>query len=348
MRCSFFIAPLLLLALVLSAVWPSPAAAAIARNSATYTKCSANPCTVAHTVAGENPFLAVCVTWWHYSSTPTITAAKWNDLPVTLAGTPVSNPGCGDKCSVALYVLANPPAATANTSITFSGPFNDATVGTISYTGVDPLSPVGPAVPSTGVGSPASVTVASNSGEVVLDCLGAIASGFLPTPASGQTTNWAHLDINGYTYSASGYSAGMPSTVMAWSFTASPAWAMLAIPIKPAGGGGGGGTAPGTQRVISWTDNSDNESCFHIQWQTDQSLPNWVDLNACLPPNTVSYANNIGTQTGDCYRVEATNAGGSSGFTDPVCAAAVPPPPPPPPGAAVSGPFTFDVEEDLL
>lgn len=345
MKRLLLMAPLLLL--LLGVALPVPAEAAIARNSATYTKCSANPCTVAHTVAGENPFLSVCVTWWHYLSTPTIIAHSWNGLPLTLAGTPVSNPTCGDKCSAAIYTLANPPAATANVSIEFSGPVNDATVGAVSYTGVAPLSPVGMPVPATGSGSPASVTVPSNSGEVVLDCLGSIASGFVPTPASGQTTNWAHLDINGYTYAASGYSAGMPSTVMAWAFTASPSWAMLAVPIKPAGGGGGGGTAPGTQRVISWTDNSDNESCVYLRWRTDESYPNWVDINSCLAPNTVSYPHNIGTQTGDCYQVAMTNAGGSSGFTSEVCAAGVPPPPPPTVDT-VATPLLFDFEEDLL
>jgi hypothetical protein len=290
------------------------------------------------------------VTWWHYLSTPTIIAHSWNGLPLTLATT-ASNPSCGDKCNAAIYFLANPPAATANTSITFSGLPNGYVVGTISFTGVDPTVPVGTAVPATGSGSLASVTVPSNSGEVVLDCLGSMAAGSPPASASGQTANWSDFDSGGSIHAASGYVTGVPSTVMAYTLSGTPQWAMLALPIKPFGGGGGGGTTPGTQRVISWTDNSDNESCFHLQWQTDQSAPNWVDLQACLAPNTVSYAQNIGTQTGDCYRVEATNAGGSNGFTAPVCAAAPPPPPPPPlppPGAAVASPSMFDIEEDLL
>lgn len=330
--------------------WAGSSDAAIARNSATYTKCAANPCTNAHTVAGDNPYLSVCVAWWHYLSTPTITSATWNGLPLTLLGT-ISNAACGDKCSVALYGLANPPAATANTSISFSGTPNGYVVGTLSFTGVDPTTPVGAAVPATGSGSPATVTVSSASGEVVLDCLGSMAAGAVPATASGQTLNWSDFDAGGSTHSASSYLAGTPSTVMAWTLAGTPPWALVAVPLKPVGGGGGGGTTPGTQRVISWTDNSDDESCFHLQWQTDQSLPNWVDIQACLAPNTVSYPHNIGTQTGDCYRLEATNAGGSNGFTDPVCASAPPPPPPPPlppPGAAVASPFTIDLEEDLL
>ena len=340
--------PIASVVLLLVALWVDPSHGAIARNSATYTKCAANPCTNSHTVAGTDPFLAVCVTWWHYLSTPTITNATWNGLPLTLLGT-ASNPSCGDRCNAALYGLANPPAATADTSIIFSSGPNGYIVGTVSFTGVDPAAPVGTAVTTIGSGTPASATVSSNSGEVVLDCLGSMAAGASPTTASGQTSNWSDFDSGGSTHSASGYVTGMPSTIMAWTISGTPQWAMLALPIKPAGGGGGGGGGvPGTQRVISWTDNSDNETCFHLQWQTDQSLPNWVDLNACLPTNTVSYANNIGNQTGDCYRVEATNSGGTNGFTDPVCAATPPPPPPPPPGASVASPFTFDIEEDLL
>lgn len=337
-----------LLALLLGLPWP--AQADVARNSATYTQCGSYPCTDTHAPAGSNPFLAVCVIWWHYLSTPTITSATWNGLPLTHVLT-ASNASCGDQCKAALYVLANPPATTANTSIDFSSTPSSAMVGTISFTGVDASAPLGTAVATTGAGSPASVTVTSASGELALDCLASLAFGAAPSVASGQTLNWSDFGTAGHIHSASSVLAGTPSTVMAWSIVSTPPWAMVGVPIKPVSGGGGGGSTPGTQRVISWNDNSDNEACFHLQWQTDQSLPNWVDLNACLPPNTVSYANNIGTQTGDCYRVEATNAGGTNGFTDPVCAAAPappPPPPPPPPGSAVASPFTFDLEEDLL
>ena len=329
-----------------------PAQASITRNSATSSACSGNPnpCTVAHTVAGADPFLLVCVAVYHYASTPTISTPTWNSLPLTPLDTN-SNASCGDKCTVALYGLANPGAATANVSVGFSGSYTGAVIGAVSYNGVDPTTPTGTPVRATGSGSPASVTVSSNSGEIVQDCLGSMAAGGVPSVASGQTSNWSLFDGGGYTHGASSYMTGAPSTVSAWTLNGSPQWGMLGVPIKPigGGGGGGGGSTPGTQRVISWTDNSDNESCFHLQWQTDQSTPNWVDLNACLPANTVSYANNIGTQTGDCYRVEATNAGGSNGFTDSVCAASPPPPPPlPPPGAAVASAFTFDIEEDLL
>lgn len=329
MRRLFTITPLVLVAVLAGLYWTAPAQAQVARNSATLTQCASYPCTNAHTTAGTNPFLVVCVAWWHYISTPSITAATWNGLPLTPTLT-ASNPSCGESCKASMYILPNPPAATANTSISFSSAPTAAVVGTISFTGVDPTTPVGSAVPAIGSGSPASVTVPSASGEVVLDCMASLAAGSIPTVASGQTSNFSTFDTAGFTHNASSYVAGVPSTVSAWTLSGSPQWAMLGLPIKPVGGGGGGGSTPGTQRVISWNDNSDNETCFHLQWQTDQSLPNWVDLNACLPANTVSYANNIGTQTGDCYRVESTNAGGTNGFTDPVCAAAPPPPPPRP------------------
>lgn len=348
MRRTLVIAPLFLV-LLASCLWAMPAQAAVARNSATYTQCSSYPCTNAHTPAGADPFLAVCVAWWHYLSTPTITAASWNSLPLTHVLT-ASNPSCGDTCKAAVYILPNPSATTANTSITFSGTPTAAVVGTVSFTGVDPTAPIGTAVSAIGSGSPASVTVSSASGEAVLDCLNSIAAGSPPSVASGQTSNWSTFDTAGFTHNASSYVAGTPSTVSAWTISGTPQWAMLGVPIKPVGGGGGGGSTPGTQRVISWSDNSDNETCFHLQWETDQSTPNWVDINACLPANTVSYAHNIGTNTGDCYRIEATNAGGSNGFTSPACAAAAPPPPPPPPPppSAVLTAVPFDFEEDLL
>jgi len=327
-----------------------PAAqATVARNSATYTRCAANPCTNAHTVAGTNPALAVCVTWWHYIASPTITAVTWNGIALAHVVT-ANNPACGDTCSSAIYLLPNPAAGTANVSVTFSAAFSAAVVGGVSFTGVDQTTPLGTPASAIGGGTPASVSLTSASGEMVLDCLGSIAAGAMPSMSSGQSSNWADFDPSGYTHNVSSVVAGTPTTLSVWSIAGAAQWVLVAVPIRSEGGGGGG-TTPGTQRVISWNDNSDNEACFHLQWQTDQSLPNWVDLNACLPANTVSYANNIGTQTGDCYRVEATNAGGSNGFTDPVCAAAPPPPPPPqppPPGATVALPLPLDFEEDLL
>lgn len=338
---------LLTIGLLLLLAWP---AQAITRNSATSSACSGNPnpCTVAHTVAGADPFLAICVAVYHYLSTPTITSATWNGLALTLIDT-YSNPSCGDKCTVALYGLANPGAATATVSIGTSWAYTGMVIGAVSYNGVDPTTPTGTAVRATGSGSPASVTVPSNSSEVVMDCLGAMAAGGVPSPASGQTSNWSLFDGGGFTHGASGYLPGSPSTVSAWTLTGSPPWAMLGVPIKPvAGSGGGGGSTPGTQRVISWTDNSDNEQYFHLQWKTDQSDPNWVDISAQIPANTVSYAHNIGTSTGDCYRIEATNAGGASGFTAPACAGSSTPPPPPPPPPSAAGGFFIDLEEDLL
>ncbi len=346
MRCLWLVLLLVWLALPII-----PAQGAITRNSATSSACAGNPnpCTVAHTVAGADPFLAVCVAVYHYASTPSITAATWNGLALTPIDTH-SNPSCGDKCTVALYGLANPGAATANVSITLSGSYTGAVIGAVSYNGVDATAPYGTPVRAMGVGSPASVTVPSNSGEIVMDCLGSLAAGSAPSVASGQTAHWSLFDGGGFSHGASSFVTGAPSTVSAWTISGTPQWAMLGLPIKPVGAGGGGGSTPGTQRVISWTDNSTNESCFRLQWQTDQTVPNWVDLNACLPPNTVSYAHNISNSTGDCYRLEATNAGGSSGFTDPVCAAGAPPPPPPPPPppSAISTAIHFDVEEDLL
>lgn len=342
---------LLLLALFVLAL-AEPAQAAITRNSATYTKCTANPCSVSHAVAGADPFLAVCVAVWHYSSTPTITGVTWNGLPLTVQGAPANNAACGDKCTVAIYTLTNPGAATANATATFSGSILAAVVGAVSYNGVDPTFPVGTIVPSTGTGSPASVTVSSNSGEVVMDCLASLAIGAPPTSASGQTQNFSDFDNSGFIHAASAFMTGAAATVSAWTLAGSPAWAMLGLPIKPVGGGGGGGgpVTPGTQRVISWNDTSTNESCFYLRWRTDQSFPNYVDINRCLPPNTVSYAHNIGEQTGDCYSIAATNSGGSSGFTSDACAAAAPPPPPPPPPppSSIATPFQFDFEEDLL
>lgn len=342
MRCFLTIA--LLLSLVL------PAQGTITRDgSAVYTNCTATPCSHAHTVAGADPMLGVCVTVWHYVSTQSIASVTWNGLPLTLV-VQADNPSCGDRCRTALYVLANPAPGTANVSVSLGSAFSSGTgaftIGSASFNGVDPVSPTANATSATGNSGSPSVTVASSSSAVVLDCLSMMAAGGAPSTASGQTTNWSAS--TGWTLTASGYATGVPSTVMQWSATASP-WASVGVSLTPATGGGTTPPPPpGTQVILSWQDNSDNEQWFHLRWRTDQSYPNYVDVATQIPANSTSYIHDIGSQTGPCWQIQATNEGGASGFTNDVCLASPPPPPPPPPmGAAMSGGMMIEFEEDL-
>lgn len=330
--------------------------AAIARNSATSNTCqSASSCSTSHTVSGTNPFLAVCVVWWDYLSTPAINSVTWNGQTLTHRGTAATGAGnCFHECRVAIYTLTNPSPATSNATVSMAAAPVGILIGATSFTDVDTTTPTGTFVSATGNSGAPSVTASSSSTQVVLDCLNQFASGSL-TAAAGQTTNFNTSDPNGFFWGASGYKTGSPSTVMSWATNTangSQPWVMAAIPILPFTGGGSSPPPPppppvgGTQRLITWTDTSDNEQFFHLQWLTDQSSPNWVDISTTIAANSVQYTHNIGAATGDCYRIQATNSGGASGFTDAVCAEDAQPPPPIP--TATGSPQAFDYEEDFV
>lgn len=356
MRGSSLMRHVLLAGLLLagSLCFGPPDAEAITRNgSAAATQCfGGSSCATNIAIAGSNPFLAVCVAWYHYLSTPSISTATYNGLPLTLWGA-ASNPSCGDQCKVALYYLANPATGGSQAaSISFGAGITGAVVGAALFNDVDPATPIGTASTATGNSAAPAVTVASASSEVVMDCLGALAAGGVPTVV-GQTLNWSLFDGGGFIHGASGYQTGSPVTAMSWGLSATQQWAMVAGPIKPVSGGGGSPPPPpgGSQILITWQDNSDNEQFFHLVRRTDQSYPNWVDVATQIPANTTSYIDDIGTQSGPCYMIEATNQGGTSGFTPESCLTGPTPPPPPsppPPGAGGRGGLTFDFEEDLL
>ncbi len=112
----------------------------------------------------------------------------------------------------------------------------------------------------------------------------------------------------------------------------------------------GGGTI---LRTLTWTDNATNETSYRVQKRTDQTAPNWVDVQAGLPPGTESYtATLLPTETGDCWRVWADRdipgVGVLSAASNQFCVATTPPPPPPPPTGLTIGQTNTLLDEELL
>jgi hypothetical protein len=80
--------------------------------------------------------------------------------------------------------------------------------------------------------------------------------------------------------------------------------------------------ASSTEIDLTWADNSSNETNFVLERSTDSQFVSVTNIT--LPANTTSYADtglSVGTYY---YRVKATNAGGSSGYSNAVSAATLP------------------------
>jgi len=65
---------------------------------------------------------------------------------------------------------------------------------------------------------------------------------------------------------------------------------------------------------LSWTDNSSNEDNFVVERSTDQV--NWSTLTSSLPANSSSYNDTVPSAGVYYYRVKATNAAGSSNYSN--------------------------------
>jgi hypothetical protein len=87
-------------------------------------------------------------------------------------------------------------------------------------------------------------------------------------------------------------------------------------PSPPAAPSGLAGTAVSSSAVdLTWTDNSSNETSFAVERSPDGTT--WTVLNSSLPADTTSYRNTgLAASTSYRYRVKATNAAGSSGYSN--------------------------------
>ena len=127
--------------------------------------------------------------------------------------------------------MVAPLTGTNNIVATFADG-TDAIGGATSWTGVNQTTPLGTAVFASGEGTPATVTVASAIGEVVVDALATIDTE-TRTVEAGQTERWnlGESDLGG----GGSSEPGGASVTMSWTVE-SEFWAIGAVPLKPAAG----------------------------------------------------------------------------------------------------------------
>jgi protocatechuate 3,4-dioxygenase beta subunit len=141
-----------------------------------------------------------------------------------------------------IWSLVNPPSGTATLVVTFTGAesIDSAVVGVTTFTGVNQTNPFSATNSATGTTSPASVTIASPSGEMVFGTL-ALDDSRSATSSSGQTQLWSEFTETANSDGIRGagcVEAGAGSTTVSWSITADN-WVLCAVSLKPAGSGSG-------------------------------------------------------------------------------------------------------------
>lgn len=116
--------------------------------------------------------------------------------------------------------------------------------GILSKYRVNQTAPVGAGSTSTGTGVAASLAVASNPGNLVVDNLMTM-GGTARDPGASQTERW-DLGPSGYSLTGNGSDCTAPagaSTTMTWTWTTSKFWAQAGVALCPLAAG---------QSVIWW------------------------------------------------------------------------------------------------
>jgi len=209
----------------------APSVCAVAVDSTSHTFANSATHTWSHTVgAGSNRVLVVGVS--NRDGTRTVSTVTYGGVALTRIG--LQN-GAGTANRVELWRLIAPATGTANIIVTLSGS-TETVAGAVSYTGVDQTTPFGTFASASGTSTAPSVAVTSASGEVVMDVVAANGDSDGATVGTGQTQRWNDFtgtgggDIHG----AGSTEPGAASVTMAWTLVASKAWAIGAVPVKPA------------------------------------------------------------------------------------------------------------------
>ena len=221
---------LLLAAIFLAAIQSTTAQPSV--NSVTSVSGDDDTHTVSHTTAGTDRLLTVCVV-------NDDTAVAVTD--VTFDGSSLSKltdvQHSGGKPRVEVWYSLNPPVKTANVVVTLASG-KKTTIGVISLTGVDQSTPIDGTTTNTGSTSPATVSVTSASGDLVIDCMGTIPD---PTEApkvgSNQTEQWT-LEEGGSIRGGGSTEPGGSSVTMSWTLPEDKDWASIGFNVNAASAAG--------------------------------------------------------------------------------------------------------------
>lgn len=198
---------------------------------------TANALSWSHTISssGSNRILLVAVAIRNASSQTVST--------VTCGGsnlTRINSATQGTTMRVELWSLANPPTGTKTIVATLAGSAKARfCAGAVSYTGVNQTAPLGTsAIATASSATSISVNVASAPGELVVDAVGKSYSSESIIPGANQAQRWndqtTASSAKDNTVGGGSQEAGAATISMSWSASTARAWAIVAVPLRPA------------------------------------------------------------------------------------------------------------------
>jgi len=192
------------------------------------------------TTAGSGRIGFACYSWIDQSVS--LSSSTWNGVGMTLVDTSAESASLGMRAS--LYYILDPPTGASSVVGHWSASISSARGVAFSVNGADTGgTPFGTAVTVNTTGwtaPPATVTVTTASGELVVDCLSWSQSDVTP-PSVGA--NQTAFNIGGFytsdsVFNAASWQNGSDGGVMSWTFGGSGigAWGFVAVPVKPSAG----------------------------------------------------------------------------------------------------------------
>jgi hypothetical protein len=277
------------------------------------------------TGTGGNRLMLVGVSWNSSGSARTISSVTFTpngESPVSLTEVKTQQPGATAYRYAAIYRLLNPPSGqTGTVTVTFSGSVaNGIIVGVANFAGVDQTTPLGTPTGAGTTNTAPSVTLTGlNGDELVFDT---VFIGGAPPPTLTNSTSQTRLWTNSISNAggaASTAQAVATSVTMSWTASGSGPWAIVAVPIKPAGAD----TTPPTVTINQATSQVDptNASPINFTVVFSEAVTDFatgdVDLSSSTAPGTLT-----GTVTGSgtTYNVAVSGMTGSGTVTATIAA----------------------------
>jgi hypothetical protein len=180
-----------------------------------------------HTASGTDRLAIMCVA---QAGDPGITVDThdYGGIPMNLFGS-IAPEG---NLALSMYQLVNPPTGPQPIDVVWSAFINDGVVGVATFTGVHQTTPLGSFTSNVqNSPGPATVTVPSAVGEVVVDCL-YVNDTISISVVSPQSVLWEQ-DIGDLPGGSSSKAGAAPNVTMSWNLTGNTDWKIGAGSIKP-------------------------------------------------------------------------------------------------------------------
>ncbi len=204
--------------------------------------------TVSHTTAGSDRLMLVGISFGKTNG-DSVSSVTYDGVALTHVG---SQDDVSSESRVEIWRLVAPATGTADVVVTFSGTgHEDATIGVMTFTGVDQSTPLGVFAGAQGDSTSPSVTVASATNELVFGVAAYNNSNngdFVP--GAGQTERW-DLFGGGSANGSGTTEAGAASVVTSWTIPDSSKWAAGGVSIKVGASGAPTITNQGGETLVN-------------------------------------------------------------------------------------------------